>query len=110
MILVVMASILMAINLRRAIVNPITRIIGEITGIADRSDLTARTTASGSYEIELLSERFNGFMAKSQDIITQISGISQRLAASSEEFSSVSLNLSRQNRASPGNSLTPRRR
>jgi methyl-accepting chemotaxis protein len=94
MLFVIMASILLAVNLRRAIVNPITGIIREITGITESSDLTARTTASGSFEIELLSERFNGFMVKSQDIIAQISGISQRLAASSEEFSSVSLNLS----------------
>lgn len=92
-VFIILFTIIIAYRLRRSIVSPITQIITEVTAIAENADLTSRTTVSTADEVGLLAGTFNSFMEKSQNIMKQIAEISQRLAASSEEFTSISLNL-----------------
>lgn len=90
---IIIITLLLAYRLRVSIVTPLTTIISEVTGISDSADLTGRATVSTSDEVGMLAGTFNRFMERTQSIMKQITEISQRLAASSEEFTSISLNL-----------------
>ncbi len=94
MLLIIAITVIAVYHLRGKIITPITKIISDVTGIAESADLTCRTTVSSTDEVGLLAESFNKFIEKTQKIISQIGEISQRLAASSEEFTSISMNLS----------------
>ena len=94
MFLIIAITVVAVYHLRGKIITPITKIINDVTGIAESADLTCRTTVSSTDEVGLLAESFNRFIEKTQNIIRQIGEISQRLAASSEEFTSISMNLS----------------
>jgi methyl-accepting chemotaxis protein len=80
-------------RLRGVIITPITRIISDVTDITKSADLTKRTSVSGSDEVGALAMSFNKFVGASQNIITEIGDISQRLAAASEQFTAISMNL-----------------
>ena len=90
---IIFFTIIIAYRLRKSIVTPITKIIAEVTSIAENANLTSRATISTADEVGLLAGSFNSFMEKSQNNMRLISEISQRLAASSEEFTSISMNL-----------------
>lgn len=94
LIFIVIITLIVVFRLHRTIITPITHIISDVTGIAESADLTRRTQVSSSDEVGLLAGSFNSFIEKTQGIIGQIGEISQRLAASSEEFTSISMNLS----------------
>ena len=91
---IVLVTVFFARRLRRKIVSPITKIVSGVTEISENADLRLRTEVTGGDELGVLAQSFNGFLEKSQGIVKQISDISMRLAASSEEFSSISMNLS----------------
>ncbi len=92
-VFIVLITLLVVNRLRIVIINPITQIIKDVTDVANSSDLTKRTSVSGSDEVGLLANSFNGFVESTQSLIRQIAEISQRLAATSEEFTSISMNL-----------------
>jgi len=93
-IFIIAITLIVVYRLSRVFITPISQIIKDVTGIAESADLTRRTSVSNSDEVGLLATSFNNFIEKTQNIIRQIGEISQRLAASSEEFSSISMNLS----------------
>lgn len=93
LVFIIFITVLVTYRLRVSIVSPITRIIAEVTQIAESADLSRRTSVTTSDEVGLLAASFNGFLDKSHSIISEINAISQRLAASSEEFTSISMNL-----------------
>lgn len=90
---ILLFTVIITFRLRMGIVRPITRIISEVTEISGNADLRLRTTVRGNDELGALAKSFNVFMEKAQGIVSQINEIAQRLAASSEEFTSISLNL-----------------
>lgn len=90
---IVLITLLVVYRLRSVIISPLTQIIGDLIGITENADLSRRTSVSGRDEVGLLAVNFNAFVDKSQGIVREIGEISQRLAAASEEFTSISMNL-----------------
>lgn len=86
-------TLLVVYRLRSVIISPLTQIIGDLIGITESADLSRRTSVAGRDEVGVLAVNFNAFVEKSQGIVREIGEISQRLAAASEEFTSISMNL-----------------
>ncbi|MET0091022.1 MAG: methyl-accepting chemotaxis protein [Candidatus Thiodiazotropha sp.] len=69
---------------------PMQRIMASLEQFADgEGDLTRRLDVQGRDEFGLLSALFNRFIDKLQEIIRQVSDVTTRLAATSEELSAI---------------------
>lgn len=91
--ILVVITLAVVYRLRGMIITPITQIISDVIDITRSADLTKRTSVTGSDEVGSLAMSFNKFVNASQNIITEIGDISHRLAAASEQFTAISMNL-----------------
>lgn len=91
--ILVVITLAVVYRLRGMIITPITQIISDVIDITKSADLTKRTSVTGSDEVGSLAMSFNKFVNASQNIITEIGDISHRLAAASEQFTAISMNL-----------------
>lgn len=74
---------------------PLKRVMESLKQFAEgEGDLTRRITITGDDEFGHLSMLFNSFIDKLQEIISQVSNVTSRLAATSEELSAITIQSS----------------
>lgn len=73
-----------------SIVKPINSVTLKMKDISEgEGDLTARLPTKGSQELSLLSQAFNSFVTKIEDVIINVSGSVNKLSASASDLTSV---------------------
>ncbi len=86
----VVLSIVVAVWFPLLISQPLKRIMDSLKQFADgEGDLTRRLEVSGRDEFGRLSELFNRFVDKLQEIIRQVSEVTTSLTSTSEELSAI---------------------
>ncbi len=82
--------ILIAVWFPLLVSRPLSRVMESLREFAEgEGDLTRRLDVTGNDEFGQLSELFNRFVVKLQEIIRQVSDVTTRLAATSEELSAI---------------------
>ncbi|GFO61153.1 methyl-accepting chemotaxis protein [Geomonas silvestris] len=87
-IFAVVLSILTSLVITRGVRNPLKEMTDSITAIAE-GDLTRRVSYQSRDELGQLSEHFNKFAAKLQQIMVQLAGEACRVASASTELRST---------------------
>lgn len=86
----VVAGILVAIFLARAIVRPVKIAVAAMNDVAEGDgDLTQRLEAGGSKEVAELAKAFNRFAEKVRILVTDVAGSTTQLATAAEEMSLI---------------------
>ena len=89
--LAVIASMLVGRALSQSITQPIREVAALLQDLSEgQGDLTARLRVEGASEVAHLSRGFNTFVANIQGIISQVVGISGRIATSSTGLTGLS--------------------
>ncbi len=74
----------------RSIVGPLQRAATSMNDIASgQGDLTQRLAARGNDEVTIMARGFNAFASRIQELVKEVSGSTDQLAASADELSSV---------------------
>ena len=74
----------------RSIVGPLQRAATSMNDIASgHGDLTQRLAARGNDEVTIMARGFNAFASRIQELVKEVSGSTDQLAASADELSSV---------------------
>ena len=86
----VVAIVAFGVALGRSITNALRRVVAMVQDVAEgEGDLTKRLEAGSIGEIGQLTEWFNVFMEKLEDVISQVAVNTHRLATASEEISAT---------------------
>ena len=90
----VIITALLAWKISASIQQPISRLVKTMSDISTHSDLRLRTEVEGKDELAELGSSFNNLINHFQKLIHDLSSASQTLAASAEEMSAVSTQVS----------------
>ncbi len=93
---ILILSILIAVFVAKNISDPINK-LKEAVEKAAQGDLTGEVVIGTHDEVGVLSRSFNSMTANMKQIISEIIGASEKVAAAAGEFSSNSLNMARSN-------------
>lgn len=94
-ILAGLASIGLSLLIIGSITGPIRSMQKVMSSVAEQSDLTRRLEVSGTDELSQLGHSLNHMLGEFDQVITQLSSVSDEVASASGELSSVSSNAER---------------
>ncbi len=92
--LVVLALVLVAVLMFMMIIHPMKSIVGAVANLSEgEGDLTQRLEVSGRDELSQLADAFNQFIARIDDMVSQMTHAIVRLIPMTQELSSTNANI-----------------